>query len=79
MLSSKRDDLDLRGTQTMTAAVKAHFPLQEWELIPGVYLDPGPFADVDPPETVEAIWIRFREARGQNGAATLSQIAAAGN
>lgn len=49
------------------------------ELIPRAYLDPGPFADVDPPETVQAIWIRFREARGQDCAATLSQIAAAGN
>lgn len=71
MADEENDRWSLRGN--------GHFPQQVCDLIPGVYLDPGAFADVDPPETVEAVWIRFREARGQNCAATLRQIAAAGN
>lgn len=44
-----------------------------------VYLYPGPFTDMDPPQTVETVWVGLGKARGQYCATTLSQIATAGN
>ena len=43
------------------------------------YLDAGALADVDPPETVEAVGVGLGVSRGQHGAAALCQVTAAGN
>lgn len=44
-----------------------------------LYLYPCSLADVDPPQTVEAVWVRLGKARRQYCTATFGQIATAGN
>lgn len=44
-----------------------------------MYLNPSPFTDMNPPQTIETVWVGFRIARRQYCPATFSQITTAGN
>lgn len=44
-----------------------------------LYLNPSPFTDMNPPQTIETVWVGFRIARRQYCPATFSQITTAGN
>lgn len=44
-----------------------------------VYLYSCPLTDMDPPQTVETVWVWLRKGRRQYCTATFSQISTAGN